>query len=237
MRDWWWLDGPRDPLAGALDLSVCIAALYAGASLATHASSSGRAYLFVGLGVLTCVVVRVVPSAVDRLMARRRVALVRRQLDAMRARHEVVVGIARGIATLRSPIAKTACLAYSASTGSRLREQPLLCDAVTEGFEVELEDGRSVVVPAGRVRLMARGAPARRDRSWGTARAILDGAGLAFVRDEPFRGTATEHVLRPGDRVTLGGDLLAVPRTDAPAGYRETSLVFVPHGVARVEVC
>jgi hypothetical protein len=113
-------------------------------------------------------------------------------------------------------------------TGRFLHSDLMLVDGRSAGFLVQLEDGRQVRVPAGRVRLQG---PVKRERVVSRARADLrvdrlDPLGQQLQSAEeldpiPY-DRAGELVLRPGDPVELWGRLEPVvdPRA-AHGGYRQ----------------
>jgi hypothetical protein len=103
----------------------------------------------------------------------------------------------------------------------------MLHDAATIGFEVLLDSGERVVVPAGSCLIDVAGA------------SVIDVRTLDIGSIEPFdpflHGRARGVLLRPGDRVEVCSPLDAVP--DPSAGYRDGGLVRAPRGLIRLRPC
>ena len=103
----------------------------------------------------------------------------------------------------------------------------MLHDAASLAFEIELDSGERVIVPAG------------------SARIALDDASpvgiapLVHQPDGPFdpfvHTRARGLVLGPGDRVEVCSPLQAIP--DARAGYRDVGQRRMPCGVIRLRPC
>jgi len=144
-------------------------------------------------------------------------------------------------ATLNAPASQTPCAAYALDLASRrfLGGELMLHDAATAGFEVRLEDGRRVQVPAGRIRLEG---VAGLESGTSTLQSYLQSI-------DPARGNADdldplpfdevrETRLCKGDRVQIHGTLEPIPDPEAPAGdYRQAApVIYVPVGVVGVRI-
>lgn len=104
----------------------------------------------------------------------------------------------------------------------------MLHDSATVGFEVELDTGERVAVPAGSALIALDGAPAV-----GIAPLVYSWKDGPF---DPFVHTRVRGlVLAPGDRVEVCSPLQAVP--DANTGYREVGRRRIPCGVIRLRPC
>ena len=113
----------------------------------------------------------------------------------------------------------------------------MLRDGATIGFELVLDGGQRVRVPAGPCLVDLSRAPGA-DREWASAHlARLDPAGVAADDLDPFLFHEARHLaLRPGDRVEIRNRLIPTIDPRAPAdGYRAAAAtVLVPDGVPRL---
>jgi hypothetical protein len=140
--------------------------------------------------------------------------------------------------TIRAPLSGTDCAAFGVrvlsdgSTGGPV----ILREARAAEIDVVGDDGRTVRVPAGRVRLIEHG----------TTGEIFEGAQLASYLGEVGRAMklldkldpvdeAEEVVIEPGDRIALYGDVgeMADPE---PSGYREIRWLRVALGTPILEL-
>lgn len=142
--------------------------------------------------------------------------------------------------TIASPLGRTQGVAYGIVLERRrwFRGQVMLRDAASAGFEVVLDDGERLRVPAGTIVLDMSSAP------WVEPE---PGRHLGYVGridplrcdldHDPLRFTdARERVLVPGVRVEIRGPVQPVPDAEAPArGYREApGTILHPVGVPRI---
>jgi hypothetical protein len=137
-------------------------------------------------------------------------------------------GRVRGGACLDAPISGTACVAWGLcivlDDGSIL-----LRDARSAGFEVELDDGRRVRIPAGRV--VVDGLAASRPSPIEAADAFLLALRLRpppppqrVDHRDPFAGHAVhEIVFATGDELTLRAEVARVPASDEAGDYRRAA--------------
>lgn len=138
------------------------------------------------------------------------------------------------------PLTGSPCVGFAASlehrSGWLRRPAVMLRDGATLGFDVLLDSGERVRVPAGALRIDRAGARATRvDRM----RLALYLGELDPARDrsddlDPFLSNLMRAVqLRPGDRVELLGALRAQPLAGAAAGgYRDPAAgVLTPVGL------
>jgi hypothetical protein len=113
---------------------------------------------------------------------------------------------------------------------------PMLRDARTSGFALQLDDGRALRIPAGRIRVVSPLARVE-DADVTKLEAMVNGIDRARGGDRtvfPFedaRGVTIEE----GDRVAVLGEL--APDPDAQGGgYRQNAGGFVPVGVPYLRV-
>lgn len=138
-----------------------------------------------------------------------------------------------------SPLGAVPCVA--AGVLLRLAGRPssvLLTDATTVGFDVELPDGATVRIPAGRLRL--DGPRAAVAPSPAQAARFLDAVDPLRAGDVdlfPFT-LAQEITVRPGDRVAVLGILDAIEDEAARTSPHRSAVrrLLVPRGVPRVRV-
>jgi hypothetical protein len=107
----------------------------------------------------------------------------------------------------------------------------MLRDAEAAGFDIELDDGRVVRVPPGRIRMY--GAKSREKVAGDKMGAILEpieatGDGVRPLFPYDFAETI---VLREGDRVEVMGELEPAADTAAGGGYRASAGILAPVGV------
>lgn len=146
-------------------------------------------------------------------------------------------GVVHGDSTIRAPLTGRPCIAYIVcyTASNYYGGDVMLVDCATGGFSVQLDDGRDVEIPAGRIRLEVP-----------QSQAVAD---LALIHEHVERisqelrndGTearphlpydsATEGLLGDGDRVELFCQL-----NEVTMSYRETAKRFVPMTVPRVRV-
>jgi hypothetical protein len=122
----------------------------------------------------------------------------------------------------------------------------MLRDARTAGFDVKLDDGRVVRVPAGRLHVGGRRARHDVDEArMGAFLAALGegrGAGEASGSEENDDRELFPHdharavVVRPGDRVDVFGEVRPVADAAGSVGYRGNAMVLAPVGTPVVRV-
>lgn len=143
--------------------------------------------------------------------------------------------------SLPDPITGESCVAYGVKlrTNRHLTGDIMLRAAATIGFDVELDSGELVRVPAGRVLLDMHGADKLADKN--SNRELVD----AYLRAiDPKHGPtdpalpwdkAHLRLVRAGDRVSLRGTVeraVDAGAADHERGYREAAAsVLVPSGV------
>lgn len=149
---------------------------------------------------------------------------------ALRRHRGVVLGDANNG---KNPITDEPCVGWAAELTSKrfMHNAVMLRDGASYGFDVRLENGRVVRVPAGVLRLERGG-----DEQGGGV--FLDDYLKSvdpsyFAGDDepalPFDRAAVVEV-RPGDEVELAGNLHLAPDPDAAQTYRETAaMVLVPN--------
>ncbi len=151
-------------------------------------------------------------------------------------------GVVIGQTGMLTPATGKECVAWALDLRNKrfLGTDVMLHDAETCGFEVRLDDGTSLRIPGGRIRL--EGPSERIDRSDATlVGAFVETISRADHPDdvelEPFPyDTVDEVVVRPGDRVRVFGELEREVDPEAPGGYRGTNAVLVPTGVPALRV-
>jgi hypothetical protein len=165
----------------------------------------------------------------------------RRRLRANGAKRKVALGPATGrygrvIAgqTGKAPLAATPCVAYGLEL--RARRMVMLRDAMTLGFEIELDTHERVRIPAGPCVIDLTRAP--QPRGAGTYLQILDPLRSETDDLDPFPfEQAFERAIRFGDEVEILGRLLPIPDGVREVGYRDTpNAILVPDGVPRLRV-
>lgn len=114
-----------------------------------------------------------------------------------------------------------------------LRGRRMLHDAASLGFDVLLDTGERVVIPAGTCLIALDEAPGVHADT--TAHlASLDPVRLPTF--DPFvHARVRAVVLRPGDRVEVCNPLDAIP--DPVAGYRDAGQLRAPRGDIRLRPC
>ena len=152
-----------------------------------------------------------------------------------------LVGRVAGALELASPIAGEACLAYCVELVERrlVRRDVMLRDGMTCGFDVTLDDGRTVRVPAGRIHL--EGSFDRASRSAKpSVEPYVQAIDTQRVMDEalppiPFDEVG-ELVLGPGDHVEIAAEVDTVADPTRATGYRDAAMALAPVGVPRVRI-
>ena len=147
--------------------------------------------------------------------------------------------------TLVDPITGRPCVAY----GIKLRSNRFLSgditlrDAATIGFDVQLDSGDIVRIPAGRIALNMHGAGKLSDDE--TIKSSINAHielidphhSKSSVRAVPW-DRAHLRLIELGARVELRGDIARAPDPDAakgPSGYREAAAsILVPSGVPQL---
>jgi hypothetical protein len=141
----------------------------------------------------------------------------------------------------RSPLELTPCVGFGVELVRKwtFRAAPMLIDGATVGFDIKLDSGETVRVPAGRLRVDGPRRTLARDEASQVeeyVRTIDPGHG---PNDEwppiPF-DEASEIVVAIGDRVEVVGELTAVLDSNAAGSYREAASVLAPAGVPMVRV-
>lgn len=146
-----------------------------------------------------------------------------------------------GEPTLRSPATGTACLAYALELhleGSG-EARAMYRDAVTCGFDIQLEDGSLARVPRGRIRFAG---PMRQaidvdNRELDSYLAELDERRAPDSDYDPFRyNVVYEAVLLPGDRIELLSPFEPRLSAAAPTTLYRNSMpsVLVPRTIPRI---
>lgn len=136
----------------------------------------------------------------------------------------------------REPVTATPCVAYAAVFTYGVTHDVVLREAATCGFELELEDGGRLVVPAGECEL-ALGGCERRLLEATTRVRELDPLGKEVEALPPFPHDHVQvRVLREGDRVEVGGPFTPLARiVEGDVGYRSApARVLAPHGMPRL---
>jgi hypothetical protein len=141
----------------------------------------------------------------------------------------------------RSPLELAPCVGFGVELVRKwtLRSAPMLIDGATVGFDVKLDSGETVRVPAGRLRVDGPRRTLARDEASQVeeyVRTVDPGHGTT---DEwppiPF-DEAQEIVVGIGDRVEIIGELAPTADPSAAGSYRESAWVLAPAGVPMVRV-
>ncbi len=113
----------------------------------------------------------------------------------------------------------------------------MLRDAVTAGFDVQLDDGRVVRVPAGRIAVRGKlqKEPVTEERLERYLREV-DPSRATESRDLFPHDFARALVVRPGDRVDVLGELEPLADASGSSGYRANAGVLAPVGVPKIVV-
>jgi hypothetical protein len=149
-----------------------------------------------------------------------------------------LTGVAIGAPGLESPASGARCLAWALELHfvGYWGDRTMYRDAITSGFEVELDDGRLARVAAGRIRLL------------GPLQQVIDLDNLSLEehlsrvdREHPNRrafdplryNVVAEAMLLAGDRVELMSRFEPEPTTRAmPTGYRDPApSILVARGI------
>jgi hypothetical protein len=197
--------------------------------------------------ILAMIVVALVATVLFHL-TRALVRWIREKLDrpkphgalsgAPKPKHAVVAasGVVRSGTPLATPWKAGNALAYAMELFEKrvFGGGAMLRDARTAGFEVQLDDGRLLHVPAGRLRIVSRLEKVDVDRSrLGDVAAELGGRRDAAERALfPF-DHARGLTVGPGDRVDVLGEVETSP--DATTGYRAAE-ILKPVGVPVLRV-
>lgn len=152
-------------------------------------------------------------------------------------RKRAALATAQGAIRRGPPLLRTGQTGYvmaadeTVAFGCELRhaDTVMLRDGATIGFDVRLDSGELVHVPAGLCAFDMSAAPAMRDVD-----SYLAGIDPWRGDPDPFHHDDARRVtLEPGDRVELLCEL--EPRAGGSAGYRETAIAsFVPRGFVRL---
>ena len=141
-------------------------------------------------------------------------------------------------ATAPAAIGDAPCVAYALQASYRDRgERVMLRDSVGVGFEVVLDDGAVVEIPAGPVALDVDGAPARPVAPTFAAHLdVIDPQRRGADDLDPFAATHVRQVvLADGDRVEVRGRLRPMPSAATGAAYRGvTSERWIAEGVPQL---
>jgi hypothetical protein len=217
-----------------------------GASLLDGCSGCDAMDLGDGLGGHFWLVLGVVTIAIGMLwfagkLIADRLRIRRQRLRANGAKRRVPLGPATGrygkvVAgeTGLAPLGDTACVAYNLEL--RARRMVMLRDAMTLGFEIELDTHERVRIPAGPCVIDLTRAPQRGNT--GTYLEILDPLRGETDDLEPFPfENAFERTIRVGDEVEILGRLVPTPEGHGEVGYRDVPhAILVPDGVPRLRV-
>lgn len=151
-------------------------------------------------------------------------------------------GTVVGRAAMLGPATNNACVAWALDLRSKrfLGTDLMLRDAETSGFEVKLDDGTTARIPAGRIRIEGPHTRIARDDATNLELFVQTLAPNDDPEDEgldPFPYDVVEEVLvKPGDRVRLFGDFSREADPKAAAGYRQASVILVPHDVPALRI-
>lgn len=120
-----------------------------------------------------------------------------------------------------------------------LRSDLMLTDGASSGFSVRLEDGSTLQIPAGRLRLEGAGRPADKARVAANLEQLDPRRTTSDELDPIPHDRATELFVRPGDTVEVVGRLVpAVDTRAAAASYRQAApSVLTPEGPFVVRLC
>ncbi|MDI1445004.1 hypothetical protein [Polyangium sp. 6x1] len=151
-------------------------------------------------------------------------------------------GVVVGQTHMLAPATGKSCVAWALDLRNDrfLGTDLMLHDAETTGFDVKLDDGTTLRVPGGRIRI--EGPRERVDRSDAPP---VDGFVQTITHQDdpedegldpfPF-DTVDEIVVRPGDRVRIFGEVEREVDPAAPGGYRAPNAILVPTGVPAIRV-
>jgi hypothetical protein len=145
-------------------------------------------------------------------------------------------GKVRDAVGLQAPLTFTACAAWGVvfSHDRAVNGRVTLRDGATAGLTIETDDGRTVTIPAGRVRLEGDGGRESVDEAYlrRIDREYADNAASPIPYDE-----AREVRLAVGDAVEITGGLEERFDPNAAAGYREAAAtMLVVAGVPTLRV-
>ncbi len=144
-------------------------------------------------------------------------------------------GVVVGEATRASELSPTSCVGWALELTAKrfLGSGVMLRDGESYGFDVRLDDGRTVRVPEGPL-LLARGGAEQDDADLLTAH--LRSIDPLWNATDPEPAIPYDRVaaveLRPGDEVELVGPLRLAPDPNAPEHYRgATATVLQAAGI------
>ncbi|HZO16583.1 MAG TPA: hypothetical protein VFB62_25080, partial [Polyangiaceae bacterium] len=177
------------------------------------------------------------------------VTLVQRKIDARRNRlkprgakrarlgtdNGLVGRVVGGASSIVSAGSGSSCLAYDIALRSkRFRKSPVMLRyGATGAFEVELDDGSRVEIPAGRIRLRGKTSTLR------TSESVVRKQ-LALPEREEFElvpyDSVEEVLLRDGDRVAIHGELEREPLVSKSSAYRHACWIYRPRTVAGIRI-
>ena len=146
-------------------------------------------------------------------------------------------GVVSGEARVALPWKRGSAVAYALElhTKSAFGGGALLRDAVTAGFDVTLDDGRRVRIPAGRVTMLGKleNADVERER----VDAFLGDIDALHAERTLFPYDHARAVaIEPGDRVEVLGELERTADTTQGHGYRASAGLMTPVGVPVLRV-
>ena len=155
-------------------------------------------------------------------------------------------GVVEPRATLPAPVTGEACVAYGVMFRCKrfLRNPLMLRDGATLGFDVRLDDGTRVHIPAGRVLLGMHGArKVEADQASPALHAYLArlDPGRHGPEHEPEHDPLPAEridvqLVLPGTRVEVRGALEPTPDPQGTGDYRSAAVVLTPRGVPHLAV-
>jgi hypothetical protein len=148
------------------------------------------------------------------------------------------VGTVKKGEPVETPWKPGTCLAYAMELHKKelFGGGAMLRDAATAGFEVALDDGRVMRVPAGRIRLLGRLTKEEVDMERMLDQVDLTGHATRDGREYFPHDHALGLTLQPGDRVEVLGQVELGADTAQAGGYRANAGVLVPVGVPVLRV-
>jgi hypothetical protein len=217
-------------------------------------SEIGAVLLAIAVVAIVCVAAYFIIRAIVRYVRKRRAAKARENAR-LKPRGALTrpkgmgkrtgyVGKVVGKASIPDPITGEDCVAYGVKlrTNRHLTGDIMLRDAATVGFDIELDSGEVVRVPAGRVVMDLHGADKLSDSK--ANRELVD----AYLSEiDLYHGSidtalpwdkAHLRLIRAGDRVSLRGDVeraVDTETSDVEHGYRDAAAsILVPRGVPQL---
>jgi len=146
-----------------------------------------------------------------------------------------------GESTLCSPATGTLCVAYAVELrlAGNGQDRVMYRDAVTSGFEIQLDDGSRARVPKGRIRLVGdmREAMDLDNPELESYLAEIDGRRRPDTPYDPFRyNVVYESLVLPGDRIELLSAFEPRVNAKAPSTLYRKSMpsVLWPRTVPRI---